>query len=408
MKQIIVNGGRPLGGELSVAGSKNSALPVIFACILTNGVSRIENLPDIGDVDVALRILSSFGAVITKTDEATYIDTRDLYYIDPAPSLVEMIRASTYLMGACLSRFSISRIMRFGGCNFSLRPIDMHIDACISFGARLKGDLLISDRIRGCEIEFSKASVGATVNALLLASSADGDSIIRGCAVEPHIDLLIDFLNSCGADIRRSGRDLYVRGTELHGGNIRINADMIEAGSYLALSLMCGRDIRVLGCPTHEMASVISTYDDMGAEVIEDKGELSISLKEYKPTLITAMPYPGFPTDLQPIFAPIMAKFGGGEIVDTVWEGRFVYLSSLSDFGVKSRTDGNHSYIYPSKIGCGITTATDLRGGMAALMCALHSAGQSVILSAETILRGYENLVEKLSAIGADIKIDDI
>ena len=284
----------------------------------------------------------------------------------------------------------------------------MHIDAAIALGARLDDNMLTAEHILGNEIVFKKASVGATVNALLIASSATGDSIIRGCAVEPHIDQLIYFLNSCGADIRRQGRDLYISGRELHGGSIRINPDMIEAGSYLALSLMCEGELRVQDCPLDEMRSVFSAFQALGAEVILDsRGRPYLDATEYNQLSLTASPYPGFPTDLQPIFAPLMAMHHGGEIVDTVWESRFGYLNSLSNFGVRSLTEENHAYIHPSGIHSGRTTAPDLRGGMAALMCALYAKGQSEILSAETLLRGYEDLVGKLSSVGADIKIND-
>ena len=283
----------------------------------------------------------------------------------------------------------------------------MHISAAIAFGASFDGNLLTANSLHGNEINFDKASVGATVNAILLASSAKGESVIRGCAVEPHIDLLIDFLNSCGADIKRFDRELRISGRELHGGNIRINSDMIEAGSYLALSAMLGNGIKVACCPTDEMTSVFAALNDLGANIeCDSNGRLSASIEKYKPISLVAAPYPDFPTDLQPIFAPLMALFGGGSITDTVWEGRFGYLNSLSDFGVQSSVDKNKAHIHRSRLHNGITWATDLRGGMAALMCALCAEGRSEILSAEIILRGYENLVEKLCSVGADIRID--
>ncbi len=408
MKKITVNGGRPLCGEISVSGSKNAALPIIFACILTNGVSEIENLPDIGDVRVALKLLASFGAAIEKKGNVTYIDTRRLSYTHPAPHLVEKMRASTYLLGSCLSRFGRCPIMSFGGCNFSLRPIDMHIDACLTLGARLEGNVLYADKLIGSEISFDKASVGATVNAILLAASSRGETVIRGCAVEPHIDALVDFLISCGASISRKGREMYIVGRELHGGKIKVIGDMIEAGSYLALGLMCRGDIRVLNCPVDQMITVLRCIRELGSGVnIQDGKAVLGERKESKYISITAVPYPGFPTDLQPIFAPLLASLSGGEITDTVWHTRFGYLSALSHFGIEWQTEGNRALIHKSIIHNGSATSPDLRGGMACLMSALCATGYSEIYSAEIILRGYEKLEQKLCAIGAEIKIED-
>lgn len=408
MKKIIVNGGRSLCGEISVSGSKNAALPIIFACILTNGVSEIENLPDIGDVRVALELLRSFGAVIEKKGNVTYIDTRNLSYTYPDPHLVEKIRASTYLLGSCLSRFGRCPIMPFGGCNFSLRPIDMHIAACLTLGARIEGNVLYADKLIGSEISFDKPSVGATVNAILLAASSHGETIIRSCAVEPHIDALVDFLVSCGASISRNGRETYIVGRELHGGRIKVIGDMIEAGSYLALGIMCRGDVRVLNCPVDHMSAVLSCISELGSEVYIQDGKAVIGeQKESKYVSITAVPYPGFPTDLQPIFAPLLASLSGGEITDTVWHTRFGYLSALSRFGIECQTEGNRAIIYKSIIHNGFATSPDLRGGMACLMSALCASGQSEIYSAEIILRGYEKLEQKLCSLGAEIKIEN-
>ena len=408
MKRIVVNGGIPLHGEITVSGSKNAALPIIFACILTNGVSEIEDLPNIGDVRVALDLLRSFGALIESHGRITFIDTRELSYTSPDLCLVEKIRASTYLLGSCLSRFGRCPIMSFGGCNFSSRPIDMHIAACIALGARMDNETLSCDRLKGGIIEFDKASVGATVNAILLSASAEGETFIRGCAVEPHIDALISFLNSCGASVVRQGRDVRIVGKELHGGKIRVIGDMIEAGSYIAIGLMTGGNIKLLNTPVADMKAVLHSLSEMGVEISFLNHSLEASLSESRFLSITASPYPGFPTDLQPIMAPLLARNSGGEIIEEVWRDRFGYLKTLSAFGIGSTVDRNCAQIYHSVIHNAIVTVPDLRGGMAALMCALSSKGRSEIYSAETILRGYENLEEKLRAVGAEIEIENI
>lgn len=409
MKKITVCGGAPLCGEIDVSGSKNAALPIIFACILTKGVSEIKNLPDIGDVRVALDLLCSFGAKVSFASGVAYIDTTSLSYVKPDSFLVSKIRASTYLLGACLSRFGCCHILNFGGCNFSLRPIDMHIDACLSLGGRLFDDQVFADRLIGNKIVFRKTSVGATVNAILLAVAADGETIIQGGAIEPHIDALIDFLISCGADIERHGNVFYINGRELHGGKITVIGDMIEAGTYLAAGIMTNGIVRVNKCPTSDMDSIFAALSGLGAGLeISDDVVVAHPPDNALYLSILATSYPGFPTDLQPIFAPLMAINRGGSIIDTVWNTRFGYLSSLSSFGIEYELKNNCAKIMPSTIFSGEAICPDLRGGMACLLTALIAKGESVIYSADSILRGYEKLENKFSALGADIFIEEM
>ena len=262
--------------------------------------------------------------------------------------------------------------------------------------------------LHGGEIHFAKASVGATVNAILLAATANGETHIHGCAVEPHIDSLIEFLISCGAKICRQGRDISVVGNSLHDGRIRVAGDAIEAGSYLTLGLMTGGNISVSNAPIDSMSAFLDALSHIGAELIVKENVVAVRLISSKYLSVTTSPYPGFPTDLQPTLAPLLALCSGGEITDTVWQDRFGYLSSLSAFGIHSSVVANKALIYPSKIHSGSATSPDLRGGMACLMTALAARGQSEILSLDTILRGYEDLEKKLSALGADIKTEDL
>lgn len=406
MKKILVQGSRPLFGSISASGSKNAALPIIFACILTEGVTEITNLPDIGDVQVALAILEEMGAVVRRKGNQCFINTTKLYYSSPRSELISKIRASTYLIGSCLSRFSKCEIMNFGGCNFSARPIDMHLDACKALGAEISDNVITAKRLVGAKIDFKKKSVGATVNAILLAVCAEGETVISGCACEPHIDALVDFLISCGADISGRGEQIYIRGKTLHGGKCTIDGDMIEAGSYLAAGIITGGRICVNNCPTHQMSAVLSALSDLGADLEYDDNSVTASMNGFGSYIkVKAIPYPGFPTDLQPIFAPLLAVICGGEICDTVWENRFGYLNSLCGFGIKSLVVGNRAYIKKSQITPAEVSSPDLRGGMACLLSALRAEGESVINSSEIILRGYEKLTEKFSALGAKIYI---
>ncbi len=406
MKSIVVKGGSPLSGKISVAGSKNAALPILFATILTRGVSRLWRLPDIGDVRCALGILRGFGAEIRVDGDTTLIDTTHLAYSPPDPASVCRIRASTYLIGSCLSRFGECRLMAFGGCNFSDRPIDLHILAARKLGADFDGESLRARSLFGSEIDFPKPSVGATVNAILLAVSAVGETVIRGFAREPHIDSLIDFLLSAGASITRTEWEIRIIGRELHGGSISIPGDMIEAGTYLSLGIVTDGEITVTGCPGEHLLSAIEALKAFGAEIDERRGEVSARRgKEMRRAEIVATPYPGFPTDLQPIFAVVAARFLGGSITDTVWRSRFGYLNSLSRFGVDFRVEENRATIFRSSLLPSRATAPDLRGGMACIMAALAAKGESVIESAGTVERGYEELVEKLRLVGADVEM---
>ena len=408
MKRIIVNGPSRLVGELSVSGSKNAALPIIFACVITRGVSEIRSLPDIGDVRIALEIIKKFGARITRSGEVTYIDTNNLTYCPPNDDLVSKIRASTYLIGACLARFGECRLTSFGGCNFAYRPIDMHLDACHILGADIIDDKITAPRLLGNKISFKKQSVGATVNAIILAATASGETRITGFAAEPHIDALIDFLVSAGASIERTSEEIIINGRELHGGSITVIGDMIEAGSYLVAGLLTGGAVRVKNCRADDMNAFLDSLSALGAEnCISGNSVTSCLAAKGKYVSIEATPYPGFPTDLQPIIAPLIAHNSGGEIVDTVWPTRFGYLNTLSAFGVNYDVSYNHAIINPSSIKPAAVTAPDLRGGAACLLCALVADGRSDIRSAEIVLRGYENLEQKLRSIGADIKIED-
>ena len=406
MKKITVIGNRPLGGEIEVGGSKNAALPIIFACILMHGCSVIRGLPPIGDVDVALDIISSLGARIERQGSVTMIDTSEIYYSDPPRALVSGIRASTYLIGSCLSRFGRCRLSEFGGCNFSLRPIDLHLAVCTALGCSIDGDMLSVTRPRGAEIDLAIPSVGATVNAILLSASADGDTIIRGCAIEPHIDALIDFINSAGGVIRRIGREVHVSGRSLSGGNIEIIGDMIEAGSYYALSLLTGSAVKIKNAPLSHMGAIFDSLSTLGVGLPINGVIMRTDVPRYMS--VTTAPYPGFPTDLQPLVAPLMAAFSGGEITDPVWPERLGYLSSLADFGIVSRIAEGRAFVLPSEMHSGVSSATDLRGGMAALITALAADGKSEIYSAEKIFRGYGDLYAKLTSLGAEIKIEDI
>lgn len=404
MGAFRVVGGAPLFGKVRVGGSKNAALPVIFASMIAHGTSRIENLPDISDVALALEILKHLGASVEVFGDVTEINTEGLCYRSVPGHLVGALRASTYLLSTMLVRFGESEIYEFGGCNFSARPIDMHLFAIESHGGEISGNKITAKRLYPSEIAFSRRSVGATVNALILAAATRGRSVITGCALEPHIFTLIEFLRSMGAEITISGDTATVVGRELSPGTVRIGGDMIEAGSYLALSVMTGGDVRATGVDPAELDAFRAPFLAAGCEP-SHLGGVSLVGKPREYVSITALPYPGFPTDLQPIAAP-MLSFQGGRITDTVWRERLGYLAELRRFGISSRVVGGVGEVFPSEPHSAMATAPDLRGGMALLTAALAAEGVSVIRRGELLLRGYGDLVGKLTRLGAEISYD--
>ena len=403
MGRFIINGGKALSGEISVSGSKNAALPIIFAAITIKGISKIHNVPDISDVNVALDILSSFGAKISRFNGDLIIDSRELYYSIPSESLVSKIRASSYLLGATLARFGHSLVRFFGGCNFDSRPIDMHLSCAEAVGAKIDGIELKASRLCGADIIFDKISVGATVNALIMTANADGVSRIFGYAKEPHVMSLIDYLRNAGADITVNDEYISVVGASLSSAEAYIIPDMIEAGTYINLSLMTGAKLRVNGAELSQLESFLKPLVLSGASFDYSGSSLIPTNEILRSVEIITAPYPSFPTDLQPQCAPLLASFFGGSIREGVWHNRFGYLAELSKFGVLSDVYNGYAKIYSSKIKPACASAPDLRGGAALLLAALAANGESVIENADVIKRGYADVINKLTGIGASI-----
>ncbi|MBQ8690021.1 MAG: UDP-N-acetylglucosamine 1-carboxyvinyltransferase [Clostridia bacterium] len=404
MSSFIINGGQRLHGKIEISGSKNAALPIIFATIVTKGISKIVGLPNISDVRVALDILKSMGATIHCDGEAVYIDTVMLEYREPSAELVCQIRASSYLLGACLSRFGRAHLSAFGGCNFERRPIDMHLAAAVSLGARCENGELTAKSLHGSDITFKKTSVGATVNAILMASGAQGKTKIYGYAREPHVFSLIEFLRGGGAAISFCNDYIEIEGRELSGSCATVIPDMIEAGTYAVISLITGSELEISGINRQDLSSFFNALVRGGATLVFSGDSVFPQgiIDEF--LSVTTAPHPSFPTDLQPIMAPLLAAFCGGRLTESVWLSRFGYLSLLSGFGVKYELNGSSATIYPSDLHPATVEAPDLRGGAALLIAALKAEGESRIDSAQIINRGYENIVNKLRGIGAQIK----
>lgn len=404
MKGLLINGGKHLVGTVVPQGSKNAALPMIFASLIMHGTSVIKGVPDITDVHVAIEIISRLGAECTLTDGVLYINTDGVDYTVPDPSLASKIRASSYLLGSCLARFGVVHLCSFGGCNFEHRPIDMHLFAAERLGAMIENGSVRCDKLHGNDIHFDKISVGATVNSLLLSASAEGRTRIFSYAREPHVLCLVDFLASAGAEITVTPQYIEVIGHRLSSGQGRVIPDMIEVGTYLSFGVCTESEIFIDCKPEGELFPFLDVLSCSGAKTEIYNEKMSVRGVLTHPCKVLTAPYPGFPTDLQPLIAPIMAKFSGGEITEGVWLSRFGYLSALEKFGLKFERCGSYAKIFPSRLHSATAEAPDLRGGAALLTAALSTEGQSIIENADIIYRGYENIVNKLRSLGANIE----
>ena len=405
MAFYVISGNRQLSGEVEISGSKNAALPIIFSTISVNGVLVLRNVPNITDVAVALELLEFFGAKIVRAKSTVTIDTRRLFYKEAPRALTSKIRASTYLMGACLARFGVADIGDFGGCSFATRPIDMHLYAFERLSARVADGTISARELVGGEIYFDKVSVGATVNAVIAASRASGVTNIYNPAIEPHVISLIGFLKKCGIKIEVHKKKITVYGGEGKSAEFTVIPDMIEAGTFLALSYMTNSKIKIKGLDRRELDSFIAPIESAGGKVDFYDGFAVAGGEIRRPIEIETGPYPAFPTDLQPIIAPLLLKNSGGKIREGVWQGRFGYLSELAKLGARYTVEDDVATLYKSNLHSASVSAPDLRGGAGLVITALALDGVTVIDNAELIMRGYESLPKKLSLLGAEIAL---
>lgn len=413
MEKILVEGGNRLNGEVSVCGMKNSALPIIFSCILIKGNCILDNIPRVSDVYNALEILRSMGAVAEFCDLHTVIiNTDSLTNNIGSIHLVSKMRASSYLLGTMLSRFGSVTMPLPGGCNFGARPIDVHLKGFEKLGAVCEcdgGEVLIKNekKINSVKIVLDKISVGATINMVLACATRSGITVIENCAKEPHVDDLIAFLNKCGARILRQGGTIICHGVlSLFGTEYTVFPDMIEALTYATCVGICKGKI-ILRCvnPTH-LECVLGIFAKMGFDIKVYDNCLSIGADEISGVSVETAPYPGFPTDLHPQFAALLSfAKGGGSICDNVFPTRFAYVCELQKMGARIDRIDNKVHIKNTDL-CGATLdATDLRAGAALVLAGLGAHGLSTINNVEYIVRGYENLVKKIALIGGKIKL---
>ena len=417
MEKFVVNGGNQLFGEVTVSGAKNAAVAIIPAVILCDEPCRIENIPNISDVTLIATILQELGAVVTRVNKSTLdIDPRPINTFVATQDSVRGMRASYYLLGALLGRFHNAKVALPGGCNFGVRPIDQHLKGFALMGARnelINGAIIESTadrRLHGARIYFDTVSVGSTMNIILAAVKAEGQTIIENAAKEPHIVDLANFLNSMGANIRGAGTDVIkIRGVEyLKGITYSIIPDQIEAGTYMAAAAATRGKITVNNITPKHLDSISSKLREMGVEV-EEYDEAVVVDATKRPlnrVNVKTMPHPGFPTDCQPQFAALLASVQGTSIMnESVWDNRYQYIAELVRMGAKISVEGRLAIIEGGAPLTGAPVkATDLRAGAAMIIAALVAEGTTYISSISYIERGYEDVIEKFRALGADIK----
>ena len=417
MAKYVINGGKPLEGTITINGAKNAAVAILPAALLVSGKCRVENVPDISDVRILLDILEDMGALVDRSEPGVVtLDCSNITSTNPNPVLVRKMRASYYLMGALLSRFQRANVALPGGCNFASRPIDQHIKGFIALGADVdetEDYVYLSpgpDGLHGNRVTLDVVSVGATVNIMMAACLLEGQTIIENAAKEPHIVDLANFLNTMGARISGAGTDtVKIRGVQqLRGGTYAIIPDQIEAGTYLAAVAAAGGNVLVQNVIPKHMDCITSKLQEMGARVINYDDSIRImSSGKLRHTTVKTRPYPGFPTDMQAQICVCMTLAGGvSRLTENVYETRFFgYCSELTAMGADIQVSGKTAIVTGSDRLCGaVVQAHDLRAGAALVIAGLAAEGTTYVENIHFIERGYERIVEKLQALGADIR----
>ena len=420
MEKYIIRGGQPLHGQVDISGAKNAAVAIIPAALMVRGVCRLENLPQISDTITLLRILAAMGAEIKMINPSTVeIDCTDVRMDQLSEEVWRMtrrIRASYYLVGAMLGRFGRACSTMPGGCNFGVRPIDQHIKGFRALGA----DMDVSSgfiraearggRLHGAKIFLDKVSVGATINIMIAAATAEGYTVIENVAREPHIVDLANFLNSMGADIRGAGTDVIkIRGVrELHSGTYALIPDQIEAGTYMTAVAATGGAVRIANVIPKHLDCISSKLREMNIEV--EEGDDYVLVRRdgpLAPTNVKTKPYPGFPTDMQPQLSAVLCCAPGVSLVtEGVWDSRYRYVNELKKMGANIHVEDHTAFIEGVDHLTGATVkACDLRAGAAIVIAGLAAQGVTQVEDIQFIERGYQNIVGKLQALGADIRV---
>ena len=418
MEQYVIKGGNPLVGEVEISGAKNAALAILAAAIMTDDTVYIDNLPDVTDIAAVLDAIESIGAVVERIDRHSVRITGSMindYVIDG--EFIKRIRASYYLLGALLGKYHKAEVALPGGCNIGLRPIDQHIKGFKALGANIQFPrrriLATADRLVGTHVYMDMVSVGATMNLILASVMAEGNTIIENAAKEPHIVDLANFLNSMGANIRGAGTDVIkIKGVEkLHGTEYTIIPDQIEAGTYMFAAAITRGDVVVKNVIPKHLESISAKLSEMGCEIEEaDDWVRVVSSKPLKHTHVKTLPYPGFPTDMQPQITVALGLAQGTSIVtESIFENRFMYVDEMRRMGANIKVEAGTTAIIEgvSKYAGSDVSAPDLRAGAALVLAGLAADGTTTVDNIQYIERGYEDFPIKLRALGAKIeKVD--
>ena len=417
MDQYIIHGGTTLRGEVEISGAKNAAVAIIPAALLVKGVCRIENIPQISDTDTLLTILVELGARVSYINKNTIeIDCSNARCQDAPFELMRKIRASYYLIGSMLGRFGSAKTTMPGGCNFGVRPIDQHIKGMRALGAdvNVEGGFVYADaldgRLHGSRIYLDKVSVGATMNIMIAAVLAEGRTVIENAAREPHIVDLANFLNSMGADVRGAGTDsIRINGVEeLHGGSYSIIPDQIEAGTYMVAAAATGGEVLITNIIPKHLEGISAKLRETGTFIEEyEEAILVRGPEKLRRINLKTMPYPGFPTDMQPQFGVLLCQANGTSVItEGIYDNRFKYVNELRKMGAEIQVDGRVCVIDGGRrLSGALVHACDLRAGAAMVIAGMIADGTTVIDDVHYIERGYERFVEKLNALGADITV---
>ena len=414
MDKLIISGGKKLKGRVVISGAKNAAVAILPAAALCDEVCRIENVPNISDINLMCRILSDMGVNTKMINNNTIeIDPTHMISTSAPHGLMKNMRASSYLLGVLLGKFGEANVCLPGGCDFGVRPIDQHLKGFSALGAEcnLDGGIISvrADKLVGAHIYLDVVSVGATINTMLAAVKADGLTVLENAAKEPHIVDLANFLNCMGADILGAGTDVIkIRGVKrLKGTTYSIIPDQIEAGTYMAIAAATKGDVIIENIIPKHLESITAKLDEMGVELsIEDDAIRVRCNIRVKSCNIKTMPHPGFPTDMQPQITALLSMADGTSMInEAVWDNRFRYIDELRRMGANISVDSRIAVVNGvDKLKGAPVKAVDLRAGAALILAGLCAEGETSIESIHHIERGYENIIEKLQNIGADIK----
>ena len=414
MEKYIIRGGNKLQGEVSISGAKNAAVAILPAVILSDEPCIIENVPNISDIDITIKILLSMGADVTMLNKSTLrIDPRRVHTPCVEYDLAKNMRASYYFLGALLGKVGRARVSMPGGCDLGARPVDQHLKGFSSLGAECSVDHGMihaqADKLVGAHIYFDMVTVGATINVMLAAVKADGLTVIENAAKEPHIVDLANFLNSMGADIMGAGTDVIkIKGVKtLHGAQYSIIPDQIEAGTYMVAAAATNGNVLIKNVIPKHLESITAKLQKIGARVEEyDDAVRVVGTGRLVKTNVKTLPHPGFPTDMQPQITTLLTLAEGTSIVtESIFDNRFKYVDQLRRMGADISVDGRVAVIEGTGRLMGAPVrATDLRAGVALVIAGLAAVGTTEVEDIFHVERGYEDLEKKLRALGADIR----